>query len=52
MEKITFFCDLCDREFKNGNVFSQDLHIRHFHSNKIIGEAVKKYTRIILEGMQ
>jgi hypothetical protein len=52
MEKITFYCELCDKAFKNSHVFSQDLHIRRVHDNKIIGEAVKRYTRIIMDEMQ
>lgn len=43
-----FYCSLCDREFKDQSIFGQDLHIRHYHSAKLIDEAVKKYTKVVL----
>ena len=47
-ENIKFYCSLCDREFKNQSIFGQDLHVRSLHSGKLIDEAVKKYTRVIV----
>lgn len=52
MDNFSFYCELCDKTFKNGNVFSQDLHIRGVHSAKVIGDAVKQYTRIVFEDMR
>lgn len=47
-----FWCDICDKDFKQNTVFDQDLHIRRYHEGKIIDDAVKKYTRVILAGME
>jgi len=49
---MTFFCELCDREFKDAHMYSQDLHIRRYHSDKIIGDAVKQYTRIVFDDLK
>ncbi len=46
-----FYCKLCEKEFKHANAFSQDLHIRRFHDAKIIGDAVKLYTKEIIEDL-
>lgn len=49
---FTFYCDLCNKEFEHATPFSQDLHIRRFHADKIIGDAVKQYTKIVFEDLR
>ena len=50
--KEIFFCDLCEKEYRCETVFTRDLHIRRLHSAKVIGDAVKEYTRIVFEDMR
>jgi len=43
-----FYCSICDDKFKSKNWWSREIHLMRLHSNKIITEAIDKYTKILV----